>query len=637
MEVAMTIMTNLAKSETEPSAVQNDPSGNTRFDWIVTTLSLWTTAGYFLVGWASSHGRSDYAFPMSWAAPAYLGLLALLLFLFLTQWRNRSKGYAWRRSLPQGYGLSLAGAGLALIGGVLYILWQQLFAPINGVAASLVMPALAVAIGLMLIVAGPLRAARARFDPNQTRGWILLGPLVLSMTLALSVLTNLTLFASPIFEPFYGPYGGKTVQTDQGNLSDLYLMNTDGTGQTRLTSDARLYAWSSDWSPDGQQIVFTQGDPDDPESSLYIMNINGSELRQLTDMPGAEWLPSWSDDGKRIAFVSKTERDQQIFSINADGSDLRQLTETVAPTYGPEWSPDGAQIVYNSNASGSDHLYTMNADGSDQAQITARGIDNWDAAWSPDGTWIAFHSSRDGNEDIYLIRPDGSAERRLTEAAAREFTPAWSPDGRQIAFVSEQDGQFDVYTMNADGSNIYNLTNNHALEFVLPRWSPDGTQIMVTASGHRTLANAFQVEDLGVAGVIIQSTLLMGAVLLLVTSWTLPVGALTVLFTLNGLLMAVFDDRFALVIPVLATGIIADLLVVWLKPSIERRGQLYLFALAIPVLLHTLYFLALEATQGIGWNVHLWLGALVLAGLSGWLVSFLIVSALGTRGQAVSP
>jgi len=174
----------------------------------------------------------------------------------------------------------------------------------------------------------------------------------------------------------YRPYGAKTFTIDQKQFYDLYLTNADGTGQTRLTSSASLYAWSSDWSPDGKQIVFTRGKPDNPESALSIMKRDGSGLKQLTDLPGQEWVPSWPPDGKRIAFVSKTEQDQQIFAINADGSDLQQLTHTMAPTYGPDWSPDGRQIIYNSNASGSDQLYTMNADGSNQKQITAKGVTN---------------------------------------------------------------------------------------------------------------------------------------------------------------------------------------------------------------------------------------------------------------------
>ncbi len=633
----MAITTNFPKSEVEPSPARKYPPGSTRFDWIVTALSAWIIAGYFLVGWASFHGRPDYVSPVSWAVPAYAGALCLLMFLFATGWRNRTKGYAWRRALPQGYGLSLAGVGLALIGAVLYPVWQRLVPPGNGLAAGLVLPALAVAIGLMLLVSGPIRAARARLNPNHARGWAILGPLVLSMTLVLSVLTNLTLFASPIFEPYYGPYGGKTVKLDQGKFDDLYIMNADGTGQTRLTASPGLYAWSSDWSPDGKQIVFTSGEPDHLESALYIMNVGGGGLRRLTDMPGGEWYPAWSPDGTRIAFVSKTDRDQQIFAINSDGSDLKQLTNTIAPTYGPDWSPDGIQIVYNSNASGSDQLYTMNADGSNQKQITSKGVDNWGAAWSPDGSQIAFNSSRDGNWDIYVIHPDGSGERRLTDDAAREFTPAWSPDSSQIAFVSEQGGKFDIYVMNADGSNVRNLTNNHALEFFLPRWSPDSRQIMVTANGHPTLANAFQLEDLGVAGVLIQSALLLGAVLLLIAGRIPPVGALTVMFTLNSLLMSVFGDRYGLVIPVLGAGILADLLLRWLKPSVARRTSYYLFAVVVPVIYYGFYFLALQLTQGIAWSIHLWLGTLILAGLGGWLVSFLFASLLNTERETANP
>jgi len=182
--------------------------------------------------------------------------------------------------------------------------------------------------------------------------------------------------------------------------------------------------------------------------------------------------------------------------------------------------------------------------------------------------------------------------------------------------------------MNADGSHVRNVTENHALEFLFPKWSPDGSQIMVTANGHPTLANAFQLQDLGIAGVLLQSAFLMGAVLVLVAGWTVPPGALTVMFTLNGLLMAIFDNRYVLVLPGLVAGILADLLLWWLKPSLGRRRAYFLLAVVVPVLFYGFYFLTLQLTQGIAWSIHLWLGALVLAGLMGWFVSFLIVSQL---------
>jgi Tol biopolymer transport system component len=633
----MALSTTVAKSEDEPSPAKHGPPGSTRFDWIVVALSASAVAGYFLVSWAFFHGKPNFTSPASWAAPVYASVAALLAVLLFAAWRNSRKGYGWRWALPQGYGSSLAGVGLTLLGAMLYPIWQRLLPAPEGLERGLALPNLGVATGLILGASGPIRAARARLNPRQARGWATLGPLVLSVTLVLSVLTNLTLFANPTFEPYYGPYGGKTVRIGQGHFSDLYLMNADGTGQTRLTSSARSYAWSSDWSPDGTRIVFTRGEPDTPESALFIMNVDGNGLRQLTDLPGEVWVPAWAPDGARIAFVSKTARGQQIYAINADGTDVRQLTHMQAPTYGPAWSPDGTRLVYTSNASGSDQLYTMDADGGNQRQITAQGIFNFGAAWSPDGNWIALNSYRGRNWDLYAIHPDGSGERRLTDSPAREVGPAWSPDGRQLAFVSEYAGAFDLYAMGADGGNARNLTQNHALEFVFPRWSPDGSRIMVTASGHPTRPNAFLLQDLGVAGVLIQSALLVGAVLALIAVWTVPAGALTGLFALNGLLMAAFGDRYALVIPVLLAGLLAELLRWWLNPSVARRQARSLFAVAVPVIYYGLYFLALQLTQGIAWSIHLWLGALVMAGLAGWFVGFLVAAAPPTARATASP
>ena len=207
MEADVRTIKNLSKSDIAPATIRTYPQGSTRFDWIAVGLSMWVTAGYFLVGWAFFHGRPNHDSPVSWGAPGYAGVLAFSLFLLITQWRNRAKGHDCRRALPQGYGLSLAGVGLALFGVVLSPLWQRLLPLGNGLQRGLVLPALFVVIGQMLLVSGPIRAARAHLDPDQARGWAVLGPLVLSMTLALSILTDLTLFASPVFEPFYGPYG----------------------------------------------------------------------------------------------------------------------------------------------------------------------------------------------------------------------------------------------------------------------------------------------------------------------------------------------------------------------------------------------------------------------------------------------
>ena len=81
--------------------------------------------------------------------------------------------------------------------------------------------------------------------------------------------------------------------------------------------------------------------------------------------------------------------------------------------------------------------------------------------------------------------------------------------------------------MNADGGSVRNLTHNHALEANFPKWSPDGRTIMFSAQGHTALPNLQHTQSIAIASMLLQSALLIGVVLLLVSRWALPFGALT--------------------------------------------------------------------------------------------------------------
>jgi Tol biopolymer transport system component len=249
--------------------------------------------------------------------------------------------------------------------------------------------------------------------------------------------------------------------------------------------------WRPAWSPDGKEIAF-MGNAGNPliaspmgsgivcSGDIYATTTDGSHIRRLTstDGLGGDSHPTWSLDGKRIAFVGRdSEGGADIFSMDPDGSNISNLTNSPGQDEDyPEWSPDGSQIAYQAFVNNENwELFVMNADGSKPVQLTSvtNGW-NWQPSWSPDGTQIAFTSNRTKFWNIYVTNADGSNVRALTSSAANNYYPDWSPDGTLIAFVSNLDSQvLQLYTIAPDGSGMTLLTSDlQAVDSGEPDWLP---------------------------------------------------------------------------------------------------------------------------------------------------------------------
>ena len=252
----------------------------------------------------------------------------------------------------------------------------------------------------------------------------------------------------------------------------VYVMNADGSGQRQLTKHMG-YDGGPTWSPDGKRIAFDsiRGGTSDI-SDIYVMNADGSDQRQLTKHSGHNGGPSWSPDGQRIAFHSNRDGTDDIYVMDADGSNQRQLTKHAGFHTHPRWSPDGRHIAFHSYQNRILNIYVMDADGSDQRQLTEHPEFDYLPSWSPDCRRIAFVSDRDGNSNIYVMNADGSDERQVTRHPGWDSHPTWSPDGQRIAFYSFRDGNNGIFIMNADGSDLRQLTDFPEGGFYAPSWSP---------------------------------------------------------------------------------------------------------------------------------------------------------------------
>ncbi|MBK9925664.1 MAG: serine/threonine-protein kinase [Anaerolineales bacterium] len=269
----------------------------------------------------------------------------------------------------------------------------------------------------------------------------------------------------------------------------IYLSNLDGTGLTLLTNIVDG-ACQPSWSPDGAQLVFispclTRGDVAEnayKDSSLYLINADGSGQKPLTVVPGSDFDPDWSPDGRRIAFTSLRDGKKDIYILTLESGAINRITSVsgdVQENSQPSWSPFGNQIVYTVKRVGAYQIWAMSDTGQGNVQIARSGQQFLDylPVWTPDGSTVLF-SQRDSGGVSRPWLMTIKYEDRATKDPIRVDLPRpiedvqFSPDGLWIAFEGmDNDGNRDIYFMTASGGSRTRLTNDPAVDFD-PAWRP---------------------------------------------------------------------------------------------------------------------------------------------------------------------
>ena len=212
-----------------------------------------------------------------------------------------------------------------------------------------------------------------------------------------------TLGSTPIPGPTQlgGGFGQIAFASARDGLPQIYIANLDGTG-LQLITKMDGGACQPSWSPDGAQLVFTspcsaRGEVNDNlynNSSLYLVNADGTGLKTLTTAPGSAYDPVWAPDGKRIAFTSLRDGRKEIYTLDVDSGAVTRLTNSTGDVENsqPAWSPSGNQIAYVAKRFGAYQVWAMSDTGQDNVQLARSGQQLWDylPVWMPDGQTIAF-------------------------------------------------------------------------------------------------------------------------------------------------------------------------------------------------------------------------------------------------------
>ncbi len=226
----------------------------------------------------------------------------------------------------------------------------------------------------------------------------------------------------------------------------------------------------------GKLVVVGDETPDDSTpDELYLMNPDGSGRTRLTDNAFTEMAPTFSADGRRIAFARSSGSTFDIFVMSVDGGAPLNVTQSSATNEGsPTWSPDGARLAYARRSGIEGDIVVRNADGSGgETELTSGPADDRDPAWSPDGTRIAFIR----NSRLWIMDATGANPTQLSPLDI-SFTPTWSPSGGRIAWASYTglNSNAEIYDILPSGADVRNLTNGGG-DDLTPAYSPDGTRI----------------------------------------------------------------------------------------------------------------------------------------------------------------
>jgi len=231
-----------------------------------------------------------------------------------------------------------------------------------------------------------------------------------------------------------------------------------------ITVDVRLYDVTA-----GKQVMV----------SIYVRD--AKDLRKIGHMVADDIIANLTGDrgvfNTRIAFVSNSTGNKEVYVMDFDGEGVEAATKNGSINLSPAWSPDGSAISYVSFKGGRPSVYIKEIGNDKEARLSVPEGTSLGASWSPDGKKLALVISRDGNADIYAINKDGSGLTRLTDNWGLDVSPSWAPNGKEIAFVSDRGGSPQIYIMDSSGGNVRRLTFEGSYNSS-PAWSPKGDRIV---------------------------------------------------------------------------------------------------------------------------------------------------------------
>jgi TolB protein len=228
----------------------------------------------------------------------------------------------------------------------------------------------------------------------------------------------------------------------------------------------------------GVLVIATEGaSAADHVEQLAILR--GDAVERFGPRAGAVRNPSASADGALIVVETSENNFRDLYKIDSAGAASR-LTDNREGNFEPSLSPDSASVVFSSSRDGDAEIYRAPVRGGGATRLTAFHKDDWSPLWSPDNTNIVFLSDREGPPRLFLLSPDGTSQRRATsetDVDIAEDLPRWSPDGKQLLFSRGGGIDLTLSVLDLASGKTRSLTPEGFSDSDAA-WSPDGSYLV---------------------------------------------------------------------------------------------------------------------------------------------------------------
>jgi TolB protein len=267
-----------------------------------------------------------------------------------------------------------------------------------------------------------------------------------------------------------GPFDSKLafVSTRGGRFKEVYTQSIDGGDLFQVTSNPTINLFPN-WDHNADQLLYLSFKTMEPR--LYIANLVERRESHLDTSHGRIIGGAISPDGHQVVAAIESAGNTNLYLMDSNGTEIRELTHTGGINVSPNFSADGQTLAFTSDRSGTPQIYTMGLAGGAATRITYTGNYNTTPAISPKGDTIAYQSREGGRFDIFSIPIGGGTGTMLTDGRGTNESPSWSPDGRYLAFSSTRSGRSRIYILQVESHKIISpLTEDNGND-TTPAWS----------------------------------------------------------------------------------------------------------------------------------------------------------------------